>query len=36
MGFIVVLVDLDFMKPIAFRQIRKQTDIREVLDSWEH
>ncbi len=32
--FIVVLVDLDTMKPIAFVKSRKQTDIREVLDSW--
>ena len=32
--FIVVLVDLDTMKPIAFVKSRKQTDVREVLDSW--
>lgn len=32
--YIVILVDLDTNKPIAFVKSRKQVDMREVLESW--
>jgi len=32
--YIVILVDLDINKPIAFVKSRQQVDIREVLESW--
>ena len=33
-NFIVILVDLDISKPIAFVKFRKQLDMREVLANW--